>query len=395
MFITHLPSSRTTLRWKKITKTTQQCLYSTSASKKPDAATIASSFLSKFQSRGPQTRTQLLDANQLHLLTLTLNRPHLYPSTTSPSTAPRDGTALPPGYHLVYFTPSFLESELGADGTDTSYNPSAPFTRRMWAGGEVSWPRKNDGKPNLLRVGQRVTETTRVLSAEPKVVRKTGEEMIVVGVEKRFENEDGVAVVDRRFVLFCFSFDLDVLGLMMMGRNWVFREALRYPPQTPTATTDKKDDIPSPIAQSNPSSVSSNLQEVIKEDSVYRRPLRQTPVSLFRFSALTFNPHKIHYSVPWSRDVEGHRNIVVHGPLNLVNILDFWRDIRYAKLEKQGLKEGDVELVVPESIAYRATNPLYADEDYEIVLEEEEDGGSRVNVFNHNGVVSMKADIKA
>lgn len=197
-----LPSSRTTLPWQIITKTTQ-CLYSTS-SKRSDAATIASSFLSKFQSRGPQTRTQLLDANQLHLLTLTLNRPQLYPSPNSPSapsaTTPKDGTPLPPGYHLVYFTPPFLESELGADGTDTSYNPSAPFTRRMWAGGEVHWPRrKEDGKPNLLRIGQTVTETTRVISAEPKVVRKTGEEMIVVGVEKRFENEDGVAVVDRRY----------------------------------------------------------------------------------------------------------------------------------------------------------------------------------------------------
>lgn len=51
---------------------------------------------------------------------------------------------------------------------------------------------------NPLRVGQEVTETTRVLSAEPKVVRKTGEEMIVVGVEKEFRNEDGVAVLDRR-----------------------------------------------------------------------------------------------------------------------------------------------------------------------------------------------------
>jgi hypothetical protein len=57
----------------------------------------------------------------------------------------------------------------------------------------------SDGRPNLLRVGQVVSETTRVLSAEPKVVRKTGEEMIVVGVEKRFENEEGVAVVDRRY----------------------------------------------------------------------------------------------------------------------------------------------------------------------------------------------------
>lgn len=68
----------------------------------------------------------------------------------------------------------------------------------MWAGGEVLWPRGKDGKPNLLRVGQTVRETTRVLSAEPKVVKKTGEDMIVVGVEKEFANEDGPAVIDRR-----------------------------------------------------------------------------------------------------------------------------------------------------------------------------------------------------
>lgn len=99
---------------------------------------------------------------------------------------------------MVYFTPAFLEGELGADGTDVSYNADAPFTRRMWAGGEVRWPRNADGQVNPLRVGQEVTETTKVLGAEAKVVRKTGEEMVIVGVEKTFENEDGVAVIDRR-----------------------------------------------------------------------------------------------------------------------------------------------------------------------------------------------------
>lgn len=187
----------------------QRYTYTTMGTPSPsDAASIAAAFLSRFQSQGPQTRTQLLDANQLHLLSLILNRPSLYPGTasttssTSPSSSssdpPSDGTPLPPGYHLVYFTPAFLENELGLDGTDTSYNPDTPFTRRMWAGGEVTWPRAADGKPNLLRVGQEVTETTKVLSAEPKVVRKTGEAMIVVGVEKTFSNEDGVAVIDRR-----------------------------------------------------------------------------------------------------------------------------------------------------------------------------------------------------
>lgn len=166
------------------------------------ASTIASTFLSKFQSLGPQTRTQSLDANQLQLLSLTLNRSSLFRDspTLSNTAPPPSGTPLPPGYHLVYFTPAFLENELGADGTDASYNPSPPFTRRMWAGGEVRWPRNDNGRVNPLRVGQEVVETTRVLSAEPKVVKKTGEDMIVVGVEKEFRNEDGVAVVDRRYV---------------------------------------------------------------------------------------------------------------------------------------------------------------------------------------------------
>lgn len=167
----------------------------------PPAASVADSFLSRFQSQGPQVRTQTLDANQLQLLTLTLNRPSLFPdspSLSNTSTAPPLDTPVPPGYHLVYFTPAFLETELGADGTDVSYNPEPPFTRRMWAGGEIAWPRGTDGKPNPLRVGQQVNETTRVLSAEPKVVKQTGEEMIVVGVEKKFVNEHGASIVDRR-----------------------------------------------------------------------------------------------------------------------------------------------------------------------------------------------------
>ena len=175
-----------------------------------DTASIASSFLARFQSR-PQTRVQTLDANQLHLLSLTLNRPAAAAAAagggggtpkTEPEGPPAIGTPVPPGHHLVYFTPAFTEPSLGLDGTDTSYNPSAPFTRRMWAGGQVQWPRLENGRVNPLRIGQEVRETTRVVSAEPKVVRRTGEEMIVVGVEKEFGNQHGVAVLDRRFPSF-------------------------------------------------------------------------------------------------------------------------------------------------------------------------------------------------
>jgi hydroxyacyl-ACP dehydratase HTD2-like protein with hotdog domain len=87
-----------------------------------------------------------------------------------------------------------VEEALGRDGTDTTFNPPSPFTRRMWAGGELEWL---GGDNNKLRVGQQVTETTKLISAVGKKTR-AGEEMIVVGVEKAFENEDGVALIDKR-----------------------------------------------------------------------------------------------------------------------------------------------------------------------------------------------------
>ncbi|KAJ5683585.1 hypothetical protein N7462_006750 [Penicillium macrosclerotiorum] len=327
------------------------------------ASSVAASFLSRFQSLGPQTRTQTLDANQLQLLTLTLNRPSLFPDSPSlsntPGSLPRQ-TPVPPGYHLVYFTPAFLESELGPDGTDTSYNPETPFTRRMWAGGEVLWPRDAKGQPNPLRVGQQVSETTRVLSAEPKVVKKTGEEMIVVGVEKQFSNEHGLSIVDRR--------------------NWVFRKAL---PTLPASSTSK--------ASSSDSSSTSHMtthssSAISSAGNTHTRAYVQSPVTLFRFSALTFNPHKIHYSLPWARDVEGHRDLVVHGPLNLISILDLWRDTR-------GTTESEPASIVPQQISYRATSPLYAGEKYTIEIQAEAEL-AMVQIRGPGGAVAMKAEIK-
>lgn len=120
----------------------------------------------------------------------------LHPSLSIETNPPPIDTSLPAGYHLVYFTPSQLEDQLGTDGTDTTFNPPKPFTRRMWAGGELRWT----GKENLLRAGQSVTETSKLTSAEGKVTKK-GEEMVVVGVEKMFENENGLALIDRRYIL--------------------------------------------------------------------------------------------------------------------------------------------------------------------------------------------------
>ncbi|KAF4966456.1 hypothetical protein FSARC_5862 [Fusarium sarcochroum] len=227
---------------------------------------IAQRLLLQLKSR-VTTRRQVLDGNQLQKLSLTLNRPHLYPGLDISEIAPVNGTPLPPGYHLVYFTPNGTELELGADGTDRSFNAPAPFTRRMWAGGRMQWT-----KDNPLRVGEEVEERTSLLAAEPKKSRD-GAEMIVVTVEKEF---------------------------------WGFPE----------------------------------------------RQMTWSPISLFRFSALTFNAHRIHYDAAWSHGVENHSGLVIHGPLNLINMLDYWRDVH--AVDGKG----------PSEITYRALSPLYSGDHY-------------------------------
>ena len=305
----------------------------------------------------PVVLRQLLDFNQVQRLSLSLGRPNLYrdrsihPSSLPPddqTPLPFEGTSLPPGYHLIYFTPAALPEDLGVDGTDRSYSPASPFTRRMWAGGELRWE-----KSNPLRIGEEAIESTRLISAEPKITR-AGEEMIVIGVEKRFENEAGLSLIDRR--------------------DWVFRPKLEGPPPQDhdvlSAAKDSEDLLPPHASRETPSHRS--------------RDFLQTEVSLFRFSALTFNGHKIHYSRPWCRDVEGHREIVVHGPLNLINILDFWRDSQ------------DSDYSIPASLSYRATAPFYAGEKYRGILEKDE-GRAKVRLWGRDGKggvrVGMMGDV--
>ncbi|KAH6644298.1 hypothetical protein C7974DRAFT_301123 [Boeremia exigua] len=313
-------------------------LFTASTYRHASAAEASAELFGRWGSGKPVSiRKQILDANQVHLLNITLNRT---PSSNDP---PPEGSPVPAGHHLVYFTPSILETELGLDGTDRTVNPLTPYTRRMWAGGELTWTQDTKA---LLRVGQEVRETTRLVSAEPKKL-KNGGDMLVVGVEKTFENETGVALVDKR--------------------SWVFQKEI--PPESALIPPAK------PAAKALPS-------------GEHTKDFCQSDVALFRFSALTFNGHKIHFSPEWCRQVEGHRTCVVHGPLNLINILDFWRDTA---------KSGSAE-AVPMSISYRAMSPLYMSEPYRILLGRGPQSGSNgewnADVWDSYGKQSMKGTIK-
>ena len=114
-----------------------------------------------------------------------------------------------------------------------------------------------------------------------------------------------------------------------------------------------------------------------------KRELRWSPTGLFRFSALTFNGHKIHYDPTWSAAVEGHPACVVHGPINLISMLDYWRD-HCAAPEHRTIKE----------ISYRALEPIYAGETYDISAEKVGDDTWEVLV-RKEGIVCMRGEILA
>lgn len=79
--------------------------------------------------------------------------------------------------------------------------------------------------------------------------------------------------------------------------------------------------------------------------------------------------------------MEGHRDLVVHGPLNLINMVDFWRDIKGGSL-------------LPKKTTYRATRPIYACEKYRIVMDEEKDMVTEVRIVDSYGNVGMVGKIE-
>ncbi|RCI12033.1 hypothetical protein L249_0537 [Ophiocordyceps polyrhachis-furcata BCC 54312] len=300
-------------------------------------STAAADAAARLQQKSAGTvtiRRQVLDANQMQKLCLTVGRPFLADVDVSARPPPM-GSPIPPAYHLVYFTPCAMEAFLGPDGSDASFNAPSPFTRRMWAGGQMSWP----GGAALL-VGDEVEEHTKLVGATAKAG-----DMVLVEVEKELHSPRGCSVVDRR--------------------RWIFRSALDASLQpTPTDRCNGPTvvrDIP----------VQGKYQPAIREIS-------WSTSALFRFSALTFNAHKIHYDEGWCRQVEGHPAPVVHGPLTLISMLDYWRDYYGLRTE-------------PTRIQYRAVSPLYAGDMYRIYAKGRT-GTAHEMVAEKNGIACMTAE---
>jgi hydroxyacyl-ACP dehydratase HTD2-like protein with hotdog domain len=313
-------------------------------------------------------RHQVLNGNQTRLMWSTLAHPdshHLayerefeYENKVSTDLRfPSRGMSIPPGWHLAYFTPDQPLTDLGVDGTDTSYNPDVPYTRRMWAGGSIEWPRPNQAHVSIdgweFQPEDVVMESTRVLSCKPKTIKTTGESMLVVGVQKSYaplSHPRSPRIVEKR--------------------NWIFRSALDL-------------SKPAPVISPKPAALDETELEALSQGKLVRK-FNRTAAELFRFSALTFNAHRIHYDRDWARQVEGHRDIVVHGPLNMISILDFWRH-----------SQGKDSILFPAKLDYRATSPIYVNEPYRILMDASAASKdvTDVQVVSDDGTVCMTAQI--
>ncbi len=188
--------------------------------------------------------------------------------------APAEGDILPPLWHWMYFAPRRRQSELGPDGHPArgGFVPPIPLPRRMFAGGRLTFHAP-------LRVGQRAS--------------REGE---IIGVERKDGRSGPLVFVTIRYRIFA---DGDLA--IEEENDIVYRDA-QAQAQVPARESADLAALP------------------------WRREITPDPVMLFRYSALTFNGHRIHYDQPYVTSVEGYPGLIVHGPLIATLMMELGRE---------------------------------------------------------------------
>ena len=214
-----------------------------------------------------QTATDVVLPGPANLLRLALGRPE--PEY-------REGDVLPPAWLALYFLPRVAADALRPDGSprDTGVVPPLALPRRMFAGERVSFR-------GAVRVGETLRRETRL--ADISVKHGNTGTLVFATVTSRVHGPGGLAIEEER--------------------RTVFREEVK---------AGERNQAP--------------RREPPPSDAPWRRTVSPDPVLLFRYSALTFNSHRIHYDRAWAMEVEGYPGLVVHGPLTTTLLIDFARD---------------------------------------------------------------------
>ncbi|TYJ52550.1 hypothetical protein B9479_006839 [Cryptococcus floricola] len=280
------------------------------------------------------------------------------------------GTVLPPAHHLVYFRPRPMLRDLGEDGSATELNPPAPFLRRMWAGGEFHWPSPSppttlpSSPPSLPPPPSSFSS-----SSSPANVLKVGEPVTQVLTIPRVEYKKGKVFVHQERVLYPGRVGSGELTLG--GDGWAVKEKRIHVFQSTEET--HKPSSPSPPA---PPSTST-------PDPIYNHTYTPTTPLLFLFSALTHNPHKIHYDLPFSVSHQHQQATLVHGPLSALILAEIADHVA-----REGTEGGD-EAKRMVGFEYRATGAMVVDR--EVVTSAWWEGEVLVLESRQGGKVGMKA----
>lgn len=255
-----------------------------------------------------------IDPAQVQKLEATLDRTPLL----------SNGDALPPAWHWLYFHEQAKASDLGADGhTRLGITmPNFPLPRRMWAGGNIKWL-------NPVEIGKDAKRNSKIISIEEKSGR-TGD-LIFVTLVHQIHQSGRLCIHEKH--------------------NIVYRGEAKQ----------------SSVTQPELASTNSDFQAGWKLDET----------ALFRYSALTFNSHRIHYDVNYTREVEGYDGLIVHGPLLATLMLDL------AKQNNCDFNEFE----------YRAKSPVTLPNGF-MVHGKCEQNQTNLWVANENGALAMQGTLR-
>jgi 3-methylfumaryl-CoA hydratase len=242
--------------------------------------------------------------------------------------APGEGAPLPPLWHWINFWSIAPQSQLGEDGHPKrgQFLPPVPQPRRMWAGGRLTFPAP-------VPVGAALTRTSTI----EDISHKSGTSGLLTFVTVRHEiSRDGqLAITEEHDIVYR---DLPAPGST--------GPAAKAPPGEPE----------------------------------WSRTIAPDPVLLFRYSALTFNGHRIHYDRSYVTTVEGYPGLVVHGPLIATLLMELLR----AQLPEARVTD----------FRFRAVAPLFDTEPFKVCGRTEPDGSATLWAQNGAGELAMQAQAR-
>ena len=246
-------------------------------------------------------------------------------ATLDLDSAPGNGDRLPPLWHWLGFLPCDRASDLAEDGHPHrgGFLPPVPLPRRMWAGSQFEFHRP-------MQIGAMAERVSTVRSVDLKEGRSGA--LVFVRVEHALQDDAG--------------------PLLTEWHDIVYRE-----PAAPGSAP--------PPARPAP------------DDAIWTWRIEPDPVLLFRYSALTFNGHRIHFDRSYATDVEGYPGLIIHGPLQATLLLELLRRER---------PEATVT-----AFSFRALRPVFDTAPIAVCGQPGDEGAVQLWITDADGAMAMEA----